>query len=159
MEASRPVPLRRDVAIEHRWNAESVFPDLASWEDEASSLAADLAGIDSFRGRLAEGPGVLADWLAMEEGLKRRLGKVMVYASMTYACDTTDPQGAALSGRARGLGGRFAAASAFTGPELLAIGRPTLEAWIEAEPRLAYLGHFVDDLFRQAAHVLSLIHI
>lgn len=155
MEASRPVPLRRDVAIEHRWNAESVFIDLAAWEDAASSLAADLARIDAYRGRLAEGPGVLADWLDLEEGLKRRLGKVMVYASMTHACDTTDPQGAALSGRARGLGGRFAAASAFTGPELLAIGRSTLEGWIQAEPRLAHLGHFVDDLFRQAAHVRS----
>ena len=43
MEASRPVPLRRDVAIEHRWNAESVFPDLAAWEEAASTLAADLA--------------------------------------------------------------------------------------------------------------------
>ena len=42
MEASRPVPLRRDVAIEHRWNAESVFPDLAAWEEAASTLAADL---------------------------------------------------------------------------------------------------------------------
>lgn len=155
MEASRPVPHRRDVPLEHRWNAESVFPDLAAWEAAAATLAEDLAGPDAYRGRLAEGPAVLADWLDLEEDLKRRLGKVMVYANMTYACDTSDPQGAALSGRARGLGGRFAAATAFTEPELLAIGRATLESWVLAEPRLAHLGHFIDDLFRQAVHIRS----
>lgn len=155
MESPLPVPHRRDVPLAHRWNAESVFPDLAAWQAEADQLAIDLAAVDGYRGRLAEGPTVLADWLDLEERLRRRLGKVSVYASMTYACDTTDPEGAALSGRARGLGGRFAAASSFAEPELLAIGRATLERWIGAEPRLGHLVHYVDDLFRQAAHTRS----
>lgn len=155
METQKPVPHRRDVPQAHRWNAESVFADPEAWRAAADQLAADLSAVDAYRGRLAEGAGVLADWLALEEDLKRRLGKVMVYATMTYACDTTDPAGAALSGRARGLGGRFAAATAFVEPELLAIGRETLESWIAAEPRLGHLGHYVDDLFRQAAHTRS----
>jgi oligoendopeptidase F len=53
------------------------------------------------------------------------------------------------------LGGQFAAASAFAGPELLAIGEETVRGWLAGEPRLAYLKHYIDNLFRKQAHMRS----
>lgn len=57
--------------------------------------------------------------------------------------------------RATGLYGQVAAATAFSRPEMLAIGRDTLDRWMSDEPRLAIYRHFVDDLFRLQKYVRS----
>jgi oligoendopeptidase F len=155
MPQVKTVPHRSDIPAEHKWNAESVFETPGAWEQAAAEFATDLQGIDRFRGHLADGPAVLADWFDLAETLVRKMGKLMVYASMTHACDTTDPAGAAMTGRVRSLAGRFAAGSSFVEPELLAIGRDTLAQWAAGEPRLAIFAHYFNDLFRQQAHVRS----
>ncbi len=77
---------------------------------------------------------VLADALDVLQATHRRVGRVVVYANMTYQVDTTAAAGAKMAGQAR-------AANAYLDPELLAIGQETLRRWIVKEPRLAYLGH------------------
>ena len=49
-------------------------------------------------------------------------GILAVYAGMDYAVDTQNQPAAKRYGRVQGLRGQLAAASAFVGPELLAIG-------------------------------------
>ncbi|MCX7668598.1 MAG: oligoendopeptidase F [Anaerolineae bacterium] len=144
-----------DIAPQYTWNAESVFPTVEAWEAECVSIAADLPAVRAFAGRLAEGPAVLADALDAIQEINRRVGRVLVYAHMSYQVDTTDPAGAKMAGRAQSLMGQVRAATAYLDPELLAIGEATLRRWIAAEPRLAYLGHYVDNLFRKQAHIRS----
>ena len=77
----------------------------------------------------------------------------------TRACrtpsNTNDAAAAKRNGRVQGLWGQVMAAIAFLDPELLAIGEATLRKWLAEEPRLAYLGHYIDNLFRKQAHVRS----
>ena len=49
----------------------------------------------------------------------------------------------------------MAAATAFVEPELLAVGRERLRDWSAEEPALAAYEHYLDDLFRRAAHTRS----
>jgi len=146
---------REEIPERYKWNAPSVFPSWEAWEQEVAVLSEDLSDLSSFEGRLHKGPGVLADALDIVEALARRVGKVYVYALMNQAVDVRDQEAALATGKARGLFGKFLAQQAFLDPELLAIGKETLTVWMEEEPRLAEVEHYVDNLFRQQAHVRS----
>jgi oligoendopeptidase F len=148
-------PPRSAVPVERTWDAASVFPTVEAWEAEVEAIGADLAGLEAYAGRLAEGPEVTLEALATRDELTRRLGHVSTYATIDWAVDTTNQDAVARFGRVQSLGGRAAAAAAFVEPELLAIGRDRLAEWVSADAAFAQYAHFFDDLFRQGEHVRS----
>jgi oligoendopeptidase F len=154
-EAAPTLPLRSAIAPEHTWNAESVFPSRADWEAEYRQLMTHVGDLSRFQGRLGESPAALADYYQTFDALYRRVGHVYFYAVMSSSCDSLDSQATAMVGQAGALFSQMMAASAFVEPELLAIGREKLLEWVESEPRLNHLEHYVDDLFRRQAHVRS----
>lgn len=149
------LPPRSAINKAHTWNDESVFADRAAWDKAAQEVSAGLSSVQAFKGRLAEGAAVLAEYMDTADRLTRLVEKVYVYAGMFSAVDATDQEASAMVGRAAGLYGQVAAATAFARPELLAIGRDTLERWMSDEPRLAIYRHYVSDLFRLQQYVRS----
>ncbi len=152
---TQTLPPRSEIETRYKWNAESVFPTPAGWDAEATAVAGAVADVKRFQGRLAEGPGVVAEALDAVQDVMRRMYVLFSYAGMAYAVDTTDAEAAKRAGRATSLYGQASAAVSFLDPELLAIGEATLRKWVAEEPKLAYLGHYVDNLFRRQAHVRS----
>lgn len=152
---TKRVPHRNEIEKKYTWNSESLFASDAAWEAELGRLMDAIAALSAFEGRLSEGPAVLIAVFDVIGNLLDRLGKVYTYASYSYAVDLRNQGAAMMAGRAGDVFGRFEAARAFVEPELLAIGAETLRAWMAAEPRLAMLEHYLDDLFRQQAHVRS----
>jgi len=146
---------RSAVDPRYTWNAESVFATEAEWEAELDRVTAELPALKQYRGRLGESAHVLAEALRLAQALRRRVNVLGAYAAIAYFVDTTNAAAAARYGRAQGLAGQFAAATAFIEPELLSIGQGTLQAWMQAEPALAIYGQYVADLFRKQAHVRS----
>jgi oligoendopeptidase F len=149
------VPERSEIPAEYTWDASSVFATEAGWEAALVEVAGRTEQLAAFRGRLAEGPAVLADYLALAEELLRVAGKAGVYARMFYAVSTGDQAAQARADRAAVAAARLAAAMAFGEPELLAIGPDTLRRWADEEPRLAHYAHHFARLARRAPHVRS----
>jgi oligoendopeptidase F len=149
------VPARSALAREMTWNAESVFPTPADWAAELKRLSESLDTVRQFQGRLAQGPSTLLAALDAIEQLMRRVGKVYTYASMSHYVDTTDQNAVRMFGQAGSLYGQAAATVAFLDPELLAIGEPTLAAWMKADARLSVYAQYAHNLFRRQAHVRS----
>ena len=149
------LPKRVDVPAEKKWNIETVFPSVDAWETEFARAGGLLGGFAEHAGRLGESPGMLASALArrMEVGLAVR--KLGLYASMQRAGDTGDQNAAALSSRAGGLSARFASATAFYEPELLALDPSTLRKWTAETPALTIYAHYFDTLARRRDHVRS----
>ena len=154
-QAETVIPPHSEIDPRYTWNAPSVFPSVEAWEAEFESVAGALAGLTQYTGRLADGPATLADAFDLLQMLARRADKLHSYATMDYAVDTANQPATKRYSRVQGLHGQLATASAFVDPELLAIGEETLRRWLAEEPRLAYLGHYVDNLFRKAAHIRS----
>ena len=153
--SSQRIPTRAETDPRFTWNAESVFVNIEAWEAEFATIAQLVTHLGRFQGHLADGPTVLAEALTACDDLTRRLGRLEAYANMAHAVDRTDQAAGQRFGRFQGLHGQALAAMAFVGPELLAIGRPSLEDWMRTEPGLAIYGHKIDDLFRQQAHMRS----
>ncbi|MBI5667690.1 MAG: oligoendopeptidase F [Chloroflexi bacterium] len=149
------LPPRSLIAPRHTWNAESVFPSRQAWETEYKTLMEQVPNLSRFKGRLGESPAVLADYMDESDALYRRAGHVYFYANMAQACDSNDMQAVAMAGQSGALMSTLAATTAFAEPELLALGKDPLLRWVNEEPRLKYLAHYVDNLFRRQAHVRS----
>jgi len=152
---SSTVPLRKDIPVEHTWDAESIFANDAAWTAEFEAVSKDLPSLAKFSGHLGDSPATLAEWFAESEAIRIRAGKVTLYASLRYSVDTTDQTAIALNDRGRGLDARVASAISFEEPELLAIGFDRLHSWISQEPRLRIYAHYLDRLEKRAAHVRS----
>lgn len=149
------LPRRDEIETKYKWNGESVFPTASDWDAEAAAVVAAIDDVKRFKGRLAEGPAVVAEAMAAMQDVVHRVYVLATYAGMAYAVDTTEAEAAKRYGRAMSLYGQMAAAISFIDPELIAIGQPALRAWIAGEPKLAYLAHYADDLSRRQAHVRS----
>ena len=120
------IPARTEVDPRYTWNDSSVFETVDEWAAELEALAAELARIAGWRGRLAEGPAGLLDVLRGREKLQQRAEKALVYAYLVEAVDTTNQEATARVGRGMGIFGQLLGALAFIEPEVLAIGRERL---------------------------------
>jgi oligoendopeptidase F len=138
-----------------RWELEEIFVDRADWEAALDELAADPARIEAFRGRLAEGPDLLHACLETHAEAVRRHLRVSSFASMRYHEDTRVAETAEMEQRANLAGTRLSEAASFIDPEVLALGRDTVERWVDATPGLVPHAHGLDDVLRRAAHTLS----
>lgn len=151
------VPPRSKLDQKYTWNSKSVFPSDAAWEDEIEQILEDLLNVKQYQGRLAEGPSVLLEALEAVYELISCAQKAFMYAGFSYSVDTTNQHAAGMRGKAQSVYGQVLSAVAFVQPEILAIGRDTLDEWIDlpSGKKLAMYQHSFDDLFRRQAHVRS----
>jgi oligoendopeptidase F len=152
---SKTLPNRADVDARFTWNSESVFSDGSGWEAAVGSILAKLPDLAEFEGHLGESPDMLADWFEAADNAQLLMGKVIVYATMSYSVDATDQAAAARADRARTTYAQLGAAMSFAVPEMIAIGFPKLREWVATSPRLQHLGHFLDRLEKLRNHVRS----
>jgi oligoendopeptidase F len=87
--------------------------------------------------------------------LDKELSRLYVYASMLSDQDTrlSGPQG--MQQEMQQIFAKFGAEAAFIEPEILKIGKGTVERAIAAEPRLKVFSFLLNDIFRRAPHTLS----
>jgi len=154
--AESTLPRHADLPAHATWNAPSVFPSDAAWENDWNAINAGLpAHTEKYQGRLTNSAALLHECLQMRDEIMRRAQVLMVYADMASSVDSNDQNAVAMSGRARSLAGQVLATFAFVEPELIAIGAVKLRGWANSEPRLALYAHYFDDLFRKQAHIRS----
>ncbi len=152
---ARTVPTRDEIPQAYTWDAASVFVSDAAWEGAILAIQERLPQIEAFRGKLAQSPAILADYLATAEQIQQSAGKVNVYATLCYSVNTADATALAKRDRAQALAAQVAAAMAFAEPELLMVGAETLQNWTQQEPRLALYRHAFEQLERRRAHICS----
>jgi oligoendopeptidase F len=149
------VPPRSAIPVEETWNAESVYDSEAAWAAEGERLLSEIEAVQQHQGHLGESPQSLLAAAQAVDGLMERVYKHFSYVLMEHNVDTNNPAAARRYGQAQGIFGQALAAVGYLDPELLSIGRDTLDRWMESEPRLAVYRHYIDDLFRRQAHVRS----
>ncbi|HQF69950.1 MAG TPA: M3 family metallopeptidase, partial [Promineifilum sp.] len=149
------LPTRNEIDPRHTWNDASVYTDPDAWAADLEALSAEVDRFAARQGSLSAGPKELLAALRERDKLSQRAEMVIVYAYMGQAVETTDQAATARVGRAMGVLGRLMGALSLVEPELLAIGREQLNAWLAAEPRLAVYDHYFDTLFRRQDHVRS----
>ena len=149
------LPPRAEVPVEETWSLASIFTSQEAWEKGKEQVLAEIPALAAYKGKLAEGPKTLGDFFEAYEKTLRLALRVMLYGSLQVAVDNTNQESLACAGEGQSAIVQFSSACAFLDPELMAIGFNTLRQWTQEDPRLANLGHYIDELERQKAHIRS----
>jgi oligoendopeptidase F len=149
------LPPRADIPVNDRWNTESIFATEAAWESEMAALPPLLDGLARFRGRLGDGPAVLAEWLTASWELRLRVERAAVYAQMHHHVDAPDPAWRQRNDRGVALRARILEAVAFAEPEVLALGRETVLGWTDSAPAMQPYAVWARRVFDRQPHIRS----
>jgi oligoendopeptidase F len=146
---------REEVPKEFTWNTESIFASNEAWDEAFNQAQAVIPDVERFHGRLGDSAGTLLDFFHAEEDLVAQIEKLYIFAHTTHDVNTNDETALMQLDRARGLWAHAAAALSFAEPEILAIGRDTLTAWMQENADLKVYDHYFDELFGMQSHVRS----
>lgn len=138
-----------------RWNLADLYPDAAAWNADVTTLEGELKGFSDCRGRLGETARALRDCLGRRDTMTKRYFRMAVYANETYSEDTGKPASLALRQKVSVLGTKLGEATAFVRPEILAMGKAKVDAFLAEEPALRIYRQPLDDVLRMAPHTLD----
>jgi oligoendopeptidase F len=138
-----------------KWNLADIYPSEAAWRAQKEKMEKELPKLREFQGTLGASPKTLADTLEFMSNLDKELTRLYVFASMLSDQDTrlSGPQG--MQQEMQLLFAKFGAEAAFVEPEMLKVGKETVEKAIAVEPRLKAYTFYLRDIFRRAEHTLS----
>jgi oligoendopeptidase F len=146
---------RAKIPDKYKWNLADIYPTETAWRAAQDKLASELPQLEQFRGRLAASAGTLADALEKQYALDKELSRLYVFASMLADQDTRDAAHQGMKQQMVQLASTFNAEAAFIEPELLRVGKPTLDRFLASEPRLKTYRFYIEDVARRAAHTLG----
>jgi oligoendopeptidase F len=146
---------RTRVEEKYRWNLADIYPSVAAWRTAKDTVKREIPQVRRFAGTLHTSAQTLAEALDTRFRLDKELTRLGVYAGMLSDEDTrqSEPQG--MHQEMQQVYAEFNAQASFMQPEILRIGRDTIERFIAAEPRLAPYTFYLRDAVRRAAHTLT----
>jgi oligoendopeptidase F len=146
---------RSKIQDAYKWNLADIYPSVAAWRAAKEKATAEIPSIRQFAGKLGTSPQVLADALETMSRLDKELSRLYVYAGMLADEDTraSAPQG--MQQEMQQIYAEFGAQAAYIEPEVLKIGKETIDRFLTGEPRLEPYAFYLHDIVRRAAHTLS----
>jgi oligoendopeptidase F len=156
MSATTPTAtLSRDQVPENlTWNLSSIFQTDADWEFEFASVSARVLDIARFKGKLKASPEALAEALLARDSVWALIGKLCAYAGLRKDQDTKNDHYQSMFERSRSLSIKFGDITSYFTPEILKIGKVTLNKWTTSNKNLKLYQREIDDLIRQKKHTL-----
>ena len=137
------------------WNLAEIYDSLDAWRADKARLAAQVADLARFKGRLGAGAAALAEALDAISSTEKDLERLYVFAFLKADEDRRVSEAQERRGEATLLLAAFEEATSFVSPELLRVGSPTIEGYLEAEPRLARHAFNVRNILRREPHTLA----
>lgn len=146
---------RSQIDPKYQWKTEDIFPDDESWEKEFNTFEKCLIDITSFQGKLAESAFILRRCLQTRDMLSILHDKLSLYANLKFDQDTRVAKYQAYRDKISTLAVHFHQKKSFIEPEILAIPLEKIENFLQADQELNQYRHYLENLFRTKAHVLS----
>ncbi len=146
---------RADVPERHTWKLEDIYPSDAAWDAARKELAGKVDAVSTFKGTLAGSPKKLLACMRLHSELDKQLTRLFCYAAMKSDLDTRESKYQAMKQSLRQLATDYSSKASFIDPEVAAIDRATVDAFIEQEPGLKVYRMYLDDVQRTKAHLLS----
>ncbi len=144
-------------APDPRWTWD--LTDLYQSDDDwAAALEEALAGLEDLRalkGTLSNGPEALLTALQTNNQWFLKGSRVFTYASLGADENLGDPRGQERRQQAQRMFSEYQQASAWFQPEMMALGRETLERYIDELPELRTHRFNIEDALRYEPHTLG----
>ncbi len=152
-QVQRMIP-RSEVAQRDTWDLASLYPSNQAWEEDFEVFRQIIENYSTFRGRLGEGPKVLAECLNWDLRVDRLAEKLGTYAFLRTTEDQACDQYQSLIARFQNVAVKASQLSSFIRPEILALSEEQIAQAMQA-PELKDLQLVLERIHRYRVHTLS----
>ena len=137
------------------WDLRDIFPTDAAWETERQAIMAAIPSLKQYQGKLGESPATLKAALQAASDISRRASRLYSYASLKADEDRRIAANQERKQKAQDVFTALGEATAWSSPEIVALGAARVNALIAADPGLNKFAFGLRDTLRQAPHTLS----
>jgi len=146
---------RASLAPGDTWNLEDIYPSDDAWQAAKKELAAQFDQLARFQGTLADSPQRLLECLRLDGRIDKELTRLMCYAGMKSDEDTRASKYQGMKQAMEQLATDYGSKSAFIAPEVAAMEKAEIDAFLRREPGLEEYRMFLFDVLRTKEHRLS----
>ncbi len=156
---STSVKTRAEVLPDDQWNVAELYPSLDQWEKEFAAVCEKPTKphwpkLQSYRGRLKEGPKIVKEALDLSFEIARRLEKLYTYAHLRHDEEITLDASKKAFLQISSLMYDFQQESSWIEPEILELPEAKISELL-ASPLLATYRFHIEKLVRMRPHTLS----
>ena len=144
-----------DPASQIRWDLRELYNDVDAWLAAKGLLEKRVDSLVRFRGKLSESADALADAFDTISETEKELVRLYVFAFLHADENRRVAETQERRGEASLLMARFSEVTSFVAPELLSVGKETVERYLSAEPKLAKHSFNIRNILRREPHTLS----
>jgi len=146
---------RSEVPARYQWDLKDLYVDEAAWVAAKQELVQSLPALGAWQGKLGESAASLREAMTAWEQASRRADRLYAYAFQLYDQDTRVGRSLQMQQEMSQVYSSFQSTASFMRPEILALGRQKIDAYLAAEPKLGQYRMFFDDILRAAPHTLT----
>jgi len=136
------------------WNLKNLYPTLEDWNNDYQKLEKMIEYMGSFQGKLNQFDSFL-DYFTTQKELAVLSLKVYQYAALLSHLNMKNTENAARVQKMAFLMSKLHQVTAFEAPELLEIGKETIDSFIGKDKSLEEYKFPMEKLFRNQEHVLD----
>ncbi len=151
----KEIPLRSQQLKENCWAVEDIYPTEEAWSQALSESASLPEELGAYQGKLGESAETLLSYLTRMEEISHQADRLFVYAMLRADEDTANSTHQAMKGKCFSFLVSLSSATAFEGPELVAIPDETLDAFYAQEPGLTKYRRYLTKARLEKPHILS----
>lgn len=146
---------RATVDPKYTWKLEDIYASDADWQKDKEKVKADLDHFETYKGKLGSSSKTLLEFLKFSSNFNQRFTKVYCYASMKSDQDISNTKYMGMLQELRQLEPTVGAKTSFAEPELLVLGKETIDKFIGEQKELGIYKMYLQELLRQKEHLLS----
>jgi oligoendopeptidase F len=138
------------------WDLSELYPSDAAWEAERQALLKAMPGLKAQKGTLGRSAAAMRAALVAQSDIGKRASRLYTYASLKADEDRRIAANQERKQQAQDVFTALGEATAWTNPEVVALGATKVNAFIAADPVLKKRFAFgLRDTLRLAKHTLS----
>lgn len=155
---AKGVPAFAQAAVAHvpdHWNLADLYANDAAWDAERKALEAQIPALTQYRGKLGSSAAALKAAMQATSDLNRRASRLYVYASLNADADLRVAANQEKRQQAEDVITHLGEVTSWMNPEILAVGRPKIEAFLASGISMGKFRFGVEDTLRQGPHTLT----
>ena len=137
-----------------KWELTKLYPSLDAWQSDFDKLKEQIDTMGTYKGKLSEFDSFLS-YYKLQKEMVVLIYKVYQYAALTSDLNKKDVNNSARVQKVAYQMSRLDQVTAFESPELLEIGKETIDAFINKDETLKEYSFSLEKLFRSQEHVLD----
>jgi oligoendopeptidase F len=152
--SKKKIPVRKEVADEHKWVLTPLFETDEDWDQLFSDVEKDIEGYAEYRGRLREAVGVFKEAIEFHLELTRRIERLYTYAHLKSDEDKSNQFYLGLHQKALNLFTRASEMASFMTPEIQSMPDEIVNRYL-ADETLAEYKFYLEKILRYKPHTRS----